>query len=65
MNCKIVSDTILTLPLHPYLTTHEIKKMLSIINFFTEITKPLGYDTIHFKFFIMKLMQSLINYVKK
>ena len=31
LNCKIVSDTILTLPLHPYLTTHEIKKMLNII----------------------------------
>ena len=31
LNCKIVSDTILTLPLHPYLTNHEIKKMLNII----------------------------------
>jgi len=31
MNCQIVSDTILTLPLHPYLTKHEIRKMLEII----------------------------------
>jgi dTDP-4-amino-4,6-dideoxygalactose transaminase len=31
LNCQIVSDTILTLPLHPYLTKHEIRKMLEII----------------------------------
>jgi UDP-2-acetamido-2-deoxy-ribo-hexuluronate aminotransferase len=31
INCQIVTDTILTLPLHPYLTTHEIRKMLNII----------------------------------